>query len=335
MGLMHLRLGGTGAGTGNKPSTDVTVCDCVVDDARQFMIAIVRSSDLELPWQRRTYLIGLDLLSPATTVGSLPQILQPMMEPVAVAAGPDRQLLVAAVNGGVYFINPRRPDDNPVLVTRHDKPPFQIKCSSDGHWLVTVEFEQLCVWDLPSRELKWRREGGDVCSAAFVPNADVIVCGMADGGVAELSLETGDELRRINRHQSPVRNLSVSPQGNCVASYCESEEIRVTNRLTGASIWQYRAGRHGLPTIQFSRDGRRLVTVDFVEGDWAVRVWNLENQKCLCDFRGLGGAVLGAEFLSDEELLTWGTDGKVCRWSLATGLLVQTISLDLRGDAGT
>jgi len=319
VGLLHLRIGETSS----EPTNGVTVCDCVVDDPRQTAIAMVRSSDRRFPSRQRTYLVGLDLSSPPTRLA----IPFDVLEPISVAAGPDGQLLVAAVDGGVYFINPKRPCDDPVVITRHQEPPFQIVCSPDGRWLLTVESKQLCVWDLPSRKLQWKREGSIVCSVALVPNTDVIVCGMADGSVAELSLKTGDDLRRINRHPLPVMKLTVSSQGDRVASYCAGQEIRVTDRLTGASIWQYRAGKYGLPLIKFSRDGRLLITAELVECRWTARVWDLESAECPSDLRGHIGALVGAELLSDEELLTWSANGELCRWSLADGDLLQTTCL--------
>src|SRR5882724_5851202 len=103
LGLLHLRLGVTS----REPTNGVTVCDCIVDDVRQTAIAMVRSSDRKFPSRQRTYLIGLDLRSPPTRF-ALPS---DVLEPISVAAGPDGQLLVAAIDGGVYFINPIRPCD--------------------------------------------------------------------------------------------------------------------------------------------------------------------------------------------------------------------------------
>src|SRR6476620_3941018 len=100
LSLVHLRLGGPIAGAGSKPANDVTVCDCIVDDGQQTAIAMIRSNGREMPWHRRTYLISLELSGPLpTTVALLPQILQPGLEPISVAPGPDGQLLVAAVDG--------------------------------------------------------------------------------------------------------------------------------------------------------------------------------------------------------------------------------------------
>src|SRR5262245_43231264 len=225
VGSLHFRL----VKTGGEPGNHVTICDCLIDNARQTAVAMIRSSDQELPWRRRTYLIGLDLSSPPTKLTLPCHVLQPSLEPISVTAGPGGQLLVAAVDGGVYLVNPKRPSDHPVLVTRHDKPPYPIACSSDGRWLLALESIQLCAWDIVSGELRWRREGSDVQSVALVPNADLIVCGMTDGSVTELSLETGEEIRRITRHQAPVMNVTVSSDGDRVAS-CDNQEFCVIDR---------------------------------------------------------------------------------------------------------
>ena len=81
------------------------------------------------------------------------------------------------------------------------------------------------MWDFQSGALKWRLDGSVVYSVALVPHVDVIVCGMADGSVAELSLETGEDLRRISRHHWPVMNLTVSSQGDRVASYSPAKRF--------------------------------------------------------------------------------------------------------------
>jgi len=238
------------------------------------------------------------------------------------------------MNGTVCCIDPTKPSKNPRVVTRHKIAPFQIACSPDGRWLATVESEQLCVWDFQSGALQWRLDGSVVYSVAFVPHVDVIVCGMADGSVAELSLKTGEDLRRISRHPWPVLHLAVSSQGNRVASYCAGQEIRVTDRLTGTSVWQHCAAKDGLPLIKFkrlpllsfSRDGRRLITAELVQHRWTAHVWDLENSKCLSSLRGHMGALVAAEFLTNDKLLTCGADGKLCRWSLTDRTPLQVIS---------
>jgi WD40 repeat protein len=323
LGLLHLRNGGAVS----EPTNHITVCDCILDGARQSAVAMIGSTELELPFRRRKYLVGLELRSSNPKLTLLSQDL----EPISVGAGPDGRVLVAAADGGVYSINPQSPSDAAVLMTRHKQPPFRVASSSDGRWLVTLESKQLCVWDLPSRELQWRKAGSVVCSVALVPNSDVILCGMADGSVMELSIETGEDLRRINRHQQSVMSLAVSSHGDRVASYCAGQEIRVTDRLTGASIWRYSAGKYSRPLVEFSHDGRRLVTAEFMGREPIVHLWDLANGKGYFDLKGLGGLVIGAEFLSDEELLTWGIGGTLCRWSLADGSLLQAISLPWSG----
>src|SRR5262249_23196238 len=91
--------------------------------------------------------------------------------------------------------------------------------------------------------------------------------------------------------------------------------------------------KHVPPVIKFSHDGTRLLTTEFLKGQWTARVWDVDDAKCVSDLQG-HGAVLGAEFLSDEELLTWDMDGKFCRWSLATGDVLEVISPAWRGAVG-
>jgi WD40 repeat protein len=147
---------------------------------------------------------------------------------------------------------------------------------------------------------------------------------MADGSVMELSLVTGEDIGRINMHQSWVTNVTVSTSRDRVAS-CDDHEFRVVDKVTGASISQYRAPTHVLPVIKFIRDDRRLLTTELLESQWSAHIWDLGNATCASDLKG-HGAVLGAEFLSDEELLTWDTDGKIYRSSLPTSGLLEVVS---------
>src|SRR5688572_17629634 len=80
VGLVHLRLGGAI----DEPNAHVTLCDCIVDNARQSAIAMIRASDLESPFGHRKYLVSLDLSSPKT------RLLLPshVLEPICLAPGP-------------------------------------------------------------------------------------------------------------------------------------------------------------------------------------------------------------------------------------------------------
>lgn len=313
VGLLHLHLGSRD----DEPKNGIAICDFLINEPQQFAVAMIRSSDQELPYRQRSYLVALNPSSPQTGV----RIGYELPEPTSVASGPLGKLIVAAMDGAVYVIDPS--DINcPAIIAHLNEPAFQLVCSPDGSRLITVESKQMCVWDTASCEMQWRMGANSVCSVALLPDSDSIVCGMADGRVKELSLSTGKELADIAKHETAVMSLAVSPRGETVASFC-GRQIYVTNRRTGALVWQRRADKGLLPLLKFSRDGQRLITGEFAGRDWTIQVWNLEGNRVRRIFVEQCGPLVGAEVLPGEQLLTWSADGRLSRWSLTDSRLLE------------
>lgn len=72
-------------------------------------------------------------------------------------------------------------------------------------------------------------------------------------------METGTEIRQFAGHSGPITGLSISPDGDRVATVGDST-VRVWDVSNGQEVLTIYAGRPR--SVSFSPDGRRLVTSD-------------------------------------------------------------------------
>jgi WD40 repeat protein len=64
---------------------------------------------------------------------------------------------------------------------------------------------------------------------------------------------TGDIIRSLNGHTGPVNELAFEPSGWRLASGSQSNELRVWDIATGASLWKHSVG---VLALAWCMDGR-------------------------------------------------------------------------------
>jgi len=153
--------------------------------------------------------------------------------------------------------------------------------SGDGLWLATGAFRRLVLWD--SQSFKPMREWtngivGRVTAIRFAPDGRTLA--LADGITAESGF---------------VRMISVA-DGKLVASW--------------------RAHVDMIFGMDFSRDGKRLVTAG---GDKLIKIWDVGSGKELARLEGHTAQVLGVAFNTNAtQVVSAGADKQLRVWDIQT-----------------
>ena len=107
---------------------------------------------------------------------------------------------------------------------------------------------------------------------AFSKDGDSVFIGDGEGNVYRYDSISGTLLQTLQGHTLSVSVITISPDGNLVASTAggdvkiwdaQSGELLVTIEAHGSSIW----------SMKFSPDSRRLATSS---GDGTVKVWSMD-----------------------------------------------------------
>ncbi len=114
------------------------------------------------------------------------------------------------------------------------------------------------------------------------------------------SLEPGTHLE-FQGEFDRIRALSISPDGQRVATGDSRGTLQIWNVPDGREICRWKGQIREISSVAFSPDGRRLASGG---GDGVVEVWDLEARQQRAVFRGHHGRVHAVVFSPDGTLVT-------------------------------
>ncbi|XP_066539556.1 p21-activated protein kinase-interacting protein 1-like isoform X2 [Hoplias malabaricus] len=182
-----------------------------------------------------------------------------------------------------------------------------------------------------------------------------LLSGGEDGLLCVWSTKTWDCLKSIRAHTGHVTSLSVHPSGKLALSVGTDKKLRTWNLITGRSAF-IKNIKQNAHLVQWSPDGDKYVvavhdkldvyslesasvtgtltfrsrvsSVSFLKNtllavagdDESVRVYDLDSEKCVCEFKAHENRVKAVQsFTADEEcvLVTASNDGFIKLWKLS------------------
>ncbi|KAL3466580.1 hypothetical protein BJX64DRAFT_231720 [Aspergillus heterothallicus] len=132
----------------------------------------------------------------------------------------------------------------------------------------------------------------------------------------------GAELQTLEDHTDAVLDISVSPDGQKLASASQDGTVKLWHSVTGQL--QQTLSEHTVEstTVSFSHDGQQLTSG---EGDGAVKLWDTSTGELLRTFEGHTDWVHVVKFSPDSQKLASGSsDGTLRIWDLTVSKPLQT-----------
>jgi len=155
-------------------------------------------------------------------------------------------------------------------------------------------------------------QAGMFRSVKFSPQGKTVVCGAVNGRIVLLSWPELEPLIQIREFQDPVWSVDFSRDGNLVAA-AAAGNVWLYNIMSKQSRYLRDVHFHAIRTVQFSPDGRRLLTT---AEDYTAKVWDV---RSLAQSHRLaahtGYAVYGA-FAQDGRSVYTASQGVLNTWDL-------------------
>ena len=150
------------------------------------------------------------------------------------------------------------------------------------------------------------------------PTGRFAAAGAEDLDVQLWDLE-GDRHRTLKGHQSWVRSIDFSADGERIFTACWGGDILVwdTSQDEPKPLQTIHAHQGSARFVRLSPDGKRLATCG---NDLKVKVWNVEDGKQLHEFAGHNRHVYGVDFHPDgNHLASQDLMGEILIWDLQSG----------------
>lgn len=170
----------------------------------------------------------------------------------------------------------------------------------------------------------------DLAGRKVVSCAPHFTRGDEPGELKVWDLQSGNRLRADNPHRGQVSAVAISPDGQWAASVGggPQSQILIWRMDSGTVVHRIDKGDDLMHRIEFSRDGRQIVTSGF---DAAPRVWTIDCGMAGPTFAGHPGITWAVAASPDgTRLVSAGQDHRMRVWDPRDG----TETLILQGEDG-
>jgi WD40 repeat protein len=120
----------------------------------------------------------------------------------------------------------------------------------------------------------------EVHSVAFSPDGSRLVCGLEDGSVRVLEVQTGDSVQSFKGHVGKVSSVAFSTCGKNIVSGGHDKTVRIWDVSFEPGSSQCVLKDHSKPVsaVCWSRTGDRVISGS---EDKSVKIWDVSKQTCV------------------------------------------------------
>jgi len=183
--------------------------------------------------------------------------------------------------------------------------------------VATTSRGQVSVWSIPGGQLvdePWQRPT-TFQPAEMSSDGKRFVTGSTDGFARVWDTATGRPVREM-KHGSEINSVSLSPDGQLLASAGENRVICIWSTTTGEKLHELTGHKNEVMSVQFSPDSRRLASASL---DFSGRLWGVADGHELAVLPHQG-EVIDVVFSADNRwVATASRDRTAVIWDAATG----------------
>jgi RNA polymerase sigma factor (sigma-70 family) len=171
--------------------------------------------------------------------------------------------------------------------------------------------------------VSYARRHEDAVTAVAFAGVRMLASGSGDGTIRLWDISSGNELRRMARHESDVSCVAITPDGSVLASGGGDHRVGLWDTGTGKLLrWLDGADRY-VTSLAFSPNGKTLAVGAH---DAEIRLWDATNGTALPTVQGSKGYVLALAYSPDGTFLAAGDRAaNVTLWNVVTGKPIHVL----------
>jgi WD40 repeat protein len=271
---------------------------------------------------------------PVIAVGTLPAAVHPVRAVVvspdksAVAVGRGNQIHVYDAGSGTYIRSLIQPElqtpDKKEVKAAHLSVVESLCYSSDGRYLASGSFQEVCLWDAQTGQLLKKLAGfaHNVVALAFSANGKLLAAGggvpSEDGEIKVFAAGTWDLVTDVkNGHSDTVYGVSFNPDGTKLATCSADKFIKVFELPSGKFVKSFEGHTHHVLDVGWRADGKLLASAG---ADNTVKVWDYEKGEQIRTIPAHGKQVTRLTFIGKTpQFVTCSGDAQVRFWNADNG----------------
>ncbi len=245
-----------------------------------------------------------------------------------ITFSPDSSLLAVASTIGIWIYDGSTGKELKLL-TNNTGYTASIAFSPDGKKLVSSNYTDILLWDVPSGNLIYSIQAEheeNITCVAYHPNGKTIATGgeWNDGIIKFWDAATGTLMTTLATDTvEAVSTIAFSPDGTLLASGSEYDNIiTIWDVATGKLIKNIYGHKDDVRNITFNRDGTTLASISgwYFFGNPNVYLWDIATGKLITTLSAHSTAVQSVAFSPDgKTLASAGNDTTVCIWDAING----------------
>lgn len=211
---------------------------------------------------------------------------------------------------------------------RHNATVYSAQFSPDGTKLVTASADRtVCVLDalVGGPIFPPLQHDRSVLHATFSPDGACIATASKDGRARVFDARNGELLCGPLVHVGPVNAVAFSPDSQRLATAMEGGRVRIWDLSSGQEKHRFRL-EGPVRLLAFSPDGKWLAagvrneSGEVANGDWSLRLWDLEVEPPQTSFKLHQNHIYSLAFSPDSQRIVTSDSENVARvWRVRTG----------------
>ena len=155
-------------------------------------------------------------------------------------------------------------------------------------------------------------QAGMFRSVMFSPQGKLVACGTVNGRIILFSWPQLEILFQFREFQDPILSVDFSPDGNLIAA-AAAGNVWLYNMTSKQSRYLRDVHFHAIRTVQFSQDGRRLLTT---AEDYTAKVWDVKTLSQSHRLTAHAGYAVYGVFGQDGRTVYTASQGVLNAWDL-------------------
>ncbi len=190
---------------------------------------------------------------------------------------------------------------------------------------------KVTAWDFKTGQQLWQVDHahGPVRNVEIFDSGKRVAVAVGNQSVTRgelfvLDSKTGELIWKSREVTNVVLGMSVSPDGESIATVGNRPGIEISDAKTGAFVKRFDDSNYF--SVDFSSDAKSLAVGAI---DWSVRIYDVESTDLVWSSRLHGGAVTDVQFVAeDSRVVSTSLDGSTRIWDSKFGDLLLTLEDD-------